>query len=434
MLAQLRAHVRDFPRASVQIAVDDRTWLLHGHSVGDRLVVTLRDRTEERAVEAELLAFQRMDSVGFLASTLVHDFNNLLTPIALLGANLESRLGPERIEHAMARDIRAAAERAAGIARQMMNLLRRQPARVEMVNVSAVLAELQGLLERVAGVGITLELSLDADLGDAMVDRERLEHVIVNLVANARDAMPEGGRLTLETQHVTLHDEDVRAIARAAPGSYAVIRATDTGLGMSAEVRARVLQGFHTTKRSGTGLGLGMTRRFLADSDGFLSVTSAPGRGTTVALHLPSVASPPRPAVVETSEPARGSETVLVVDDELLVLSATRTILEDHGYRVLQASSGEEALRVAAAYDGPIHVVLTDVVLPGASGPWWVNRLEHDPTPIVLFTSGHPQHVLERYGLAEDDRRVLRKTYTPAQLLRRVREALEGGGGASDAA
>jgi len=357
----------------------------------------------------------------------VHDFNNLLTPIACMSACLEADLPHESAAAEMARDIRLAADRAAGLARQVLKYVRREPSRVEAVNVSAVVAEFEAIIQRVAGTAVEVELKLASNVGCAMLDRERLEHVLLNLVANARDAMPAGGRLTLTTARVSLDEGDADAIEGARAGSYVALRVIDTGVGMTTEIRERIFESFFTTKDAehGTGLGLATARRFVAQSRGCITVHSEAGHGTTMSLYFPVIEPQALPSPVSPSDARGGTETILVVDDDELVRASMRTVLQSRGYRVLEASSGEEALTVEASHSGPIDLIVVDVAMPKMGGIELARKLCNRRATGVLFTSGHTERVLERQGLVPEGSALLRKVFTPAELLRRVRDLLD---------
>jgi two-component system cell cycle sensor histidine kinase/response regulator CckA len=299
-LALLRRRVAAQGHARTEISAGGRSFEIEGRAHDGQHVLTVCDRTQQRAFENELRALQRIESIGHFTAGLAHDFNNLLTPITCLSSCLEAELPPGGGAREMARDIRTAAELAAGIARQTLRLVRREPRPVEVVRVNAVVEELETLVQRVAGKDVRVELALGTQAGTATLERERLEHALINLVANARDAMPFGGRLTVATEKVSFDAVEANSIegetmtARAPAHAYVCVRVSDTGIGMSRAVRERVFERFFTTKEpgSGTGLGLAGVRRFVAESDGCIALRSEPGSGTTVALYFPSVEAP----------------------------------------------------------------------------------------------------------------------------------------------
>ena len=275
--------------AHIETVVGRRTVALDGHSDGEQHLVTVRDVTDGRELEAERRTLRRIESIGHLTVSLAHDFNNLLTPILSLGESLETQLPPGGTTAPMARDIRDAAERALALVRQTLRLVRREPSRVEAVSVNAVVSDLRTLLERVVGREVEVGIALGADPCVATVDRERLEHVLLNLAANARDAMPSGGRLHVSTATVTLAEGDPGSLEGATAGTYVALRVSDNGMGMTSDVRERIFERFFTTKAEGrgTGLGLSAVQRFVVESGGCLALHSQPDRGTTLAIYLP---------------------------------------------------------------------------------------------------------------------------------------------------
>ncbi len=297
-------------KAHAEVRVGGRSIAVDGRRHGAQYVVFVRDESRLRRLEGELRTLQRLESLGHFTASLVHDFNNLLTPIACLSACLESELAGNDDAGAMARDIRDAADRATRLARQMMKLVRREPPRVAPVHVAATVGDLRSLVERVVGSSVKVEVAVAPDTGATIIDRERLEHAILNLAANARDAMPDGGTLTVSTSRVAFDEDQAETVEGARVGAYVAVRVRDTGVGMSREVREHMFERFFTTKEPGhgTGLGLASVRRFVAESGGCVTVHSREGRGTTVSLYLPAyrsnAASLPPPSPPFTPAPA----------------------------------------------------------------------------------------------------------------------------------
>jgi signal transduction histidine kinase len=283
-----------------EIDVAARAFAIDGCMHGAQLVVTLRDLGVQRVLETELRALKRVESLGQFTAGLAHDFNNLLTPILWLSACLETELPAGGQARELARDTRIAAEKAASLARQTLGLVRREPVRgrAAAVSVNPVVADMRTLIERIVGGQIRVEVALGGDAGLAVLDRERLERALVDLAVNARDAMPEGGRLTVTTKGVSFDQAEASSTEGASAIDYVCLQVTDTGSGMTPEVRARVFERFFTTKAPGrgTGLGLSAVQRFVAESGGCIAVHSQPGRGTTVALYFPSAAPAARAA------------------------------------------------------------------------------------------------------------------------------------------
>jgi signal transduction histidine kinase len=279
--------------AHVELDVAGRAVALDGRMQGDLRVVTLRDPTARRGLEAELRALQRVVSLGRFTPELAHDFNNLLTPISQLSACLEGELPSGASAWELARDIRIAADKAASLARQTLGLVRRESVRLRAttVSVNAVLTEMRTLIERVVGKGVRVELALGDDAGAARLDREHLERSLLDLAANARDAMPEGGRLTVTTSRVSFAPMETASTEGEPPPDYVCLAVTDTGSGMTPSVRSRIFERFFTTKGPGRGTGLGLpaVQQFVAENGGCIAVHTQPGRGTTMALYFPRV-------------------------------------------------------------------------------------------------------------------------------------------------
>jgi len=411
-----------------EVDVCRRVFAFDVRAIGPLRVLVLHDQSALREFEARLRTLERVESAGHVAAGLAHDFNNLLTPIACLSACLEAALPVGSTAREMAHDIRVAGERAAGLASQTLRRARRDPTPVEAVDVNAVVDELRTLVERVAGGDIRVDICLGKDAGAGRIDRERLEHALLNLAANARDAMPAGGRLTVTTAKVCFDPTGAGASEGAVPGAYVSVCVGDSGMGMTREVRERIFQTFFTTKPAGrgTGLGLAAVRRFVAESAGCMAVHSEARRGTTVVLYFPWVEpSALAPGARAPEDSSRGgSETLLLVDDDLHVRRASRAVLETYGYRVIDAASGGEALARAQALEDPVDLVIADVMMPGINGPELVRRLRLLRPVRALFISGHTERRLEGQGLEPDDP-ILRKAFTPSDLLRRVRETLD---------
>ncbi len=396
----------------------------------DRFAIVVRDVTERRELEAELGQLRRVESLGYLTASVVHDFNNMLTPIVCLSALLTHELERGSRAGEMAGEIRETAERAAALVRQILSFVRRAPEPARRLNVGSVVSELRSLLERVVGDDVELAVAIDDDAGDVSADREQLEQVLLNLATNARDAMPAGGRLFVSTRspgHAMGWARTRESRPRPARTSRA-IRVSDTGVGMPPEVQERAFERFFTTKPQGEGNGLGLAaaHRFARASGGCISVRSAEGAGTTVTLCLPrldGMASPPPPS--SHARLPRGSETILVVEDDKAVRGVVRALLEAQGYRVLDAASGSEALDVVAAEPASIHLVITDVVMPGMSGRVLADTLaQRGFATKILFMSGHAEAAIRDRGVSATSANLLRKAFSPAELLLKVREVL----------
>ncbi len=390
----------------------------------------VRDVTEQRRLQQQLVQAQKMEAVGRLAGGIAHDFNNLLT--AILGSAdlaLDSLTAgvPEREE---IEEIRKAALRAADLTRQLLAFSRQQVIAPTVLNPNDVVATVDKLLRRLLGEDVELRVVLASDLAAVKVDPSQLEQVVLNLAVNARDAMPNGGKLTIETQNVELNQEYVRGHLSAQPGSYVMLAVSDTGVGMDAATQARIFEPFFTTKEKGKGTGLGLATVYgiVKQSGGWIWVYSEPGHGTTFKVYFPRVAEVAAPAAPTPAPPAsvRGSETVLLVEDEEMILKLVHKVLQANGYTVLVAASGGDAERVAGQHDGPIHLLMTDVVLPGLNGREVARRLEATRPGIrVLYLSGYTDDAIVHHGVLEPGVAFLQKPFSPTVLGRKVREVLD---------
>ncbi len=300
----------------------------------------------------------------------------------------------------------------------------------KVLDLKATIASTEKLLKRLIGEDVHLITALAPDLGAVKADPGQLEQIIINLAVNARDAMPTGGRLTIEAANVEMDEAYVRGHAPASPGRYVLLALSDTGIGMDEQTKARIFEPFFTTKEPGKGTGLGLATVYgiVKQSGGFIWVYSEPGHGTSFKVYLPRVDEPAEPVATPTTmaEPGRGTETVLVVEDAASVRMVTRQVLERYGYAVLEAPNGETALRLAAKHHGPIHLLLTDVVMPGLSGRQLAEQLAHlRPDMKVLYASGYADHAIVHHGILESGIAYLQKPFTPETLGRRVRQVLD---------
>ncbi|HEX7124404.1 MAG TPA: GAF domain-containing protein [Thermodesulfobacteriota bacterium] len=380
-----------------------------------------------RRSEEQLRGAQKMEAIGRFAGGIAHDFNNILTAIAGYAELLLQRLDPPLRRDAA--EIKSATERAGTLIRQILAFSRRQVLQPKVLDLNGVVTELKAMLARLIGEDIELVTVLAPDLGCVRADPAQLEQVIVNLAVNARDAMPRGGRLLIETVNVEPGESGLERSEAGHRDGYVRLAVTDTGTGMDAETKARVFEPFFTTKSvgKGTGLGLATVYGIVKQSGGYIGVESEPGRGTTFTIDLPRVRETPdaRPTAA-TDAPARGSETILLVEDDASVRTLARRTLESAGYRVLEARDGEEALAVAGASAEPFALILTDVIMPGLRGPALVERLTGvHPDVKVLFMSGYTDTVVQSEGPLERGRNLLEKPFTPAALLRSVRHMLD---------
>ena len=407
-----------------------------------RLVGTNQDVTERRLAEEALrrseerlhLA-QRLEAVGQLAGGVAHDFNNLLTAITSYTQLLLEDVAPNDTRRDDLLEIKKAADRATSLTRQLLAFSRRQVLDARVVDLNTVVTDLEKMLGRLIGAHIALvtDCSARPSLPRVRADVGQLEQVIVNLAVNARDAMPEGGTLTIRTDEAELTEADCLAHSDfdVRPGRYAVIAVTDTGIGMDATTQARMFEPFFTTKGPGKGTGLGLATVYgiVKQSGGYIAVTSKLGKGTTFDIYLPAVTDdvPSESAGAGASDSApAGSGTILLVEDEAPVRALARRVLEQAGYTVLEAADGMEGARIADSFDGDIDLLLTDVMMPNLGGRGLVERLRANrPRMPVLFISGYPDGEVERGGLTSGGATYLEKPFSPRMLRDTVREVLE---------
>jgi PAS domain S-box-containing protein len=405
--------------------------------LADKRVVTFNDITgrkraeEERGtLQAQLAQTQKMESVGRLAGGVAHDFNNLLTVINGYAAFLAERLGVRDPLRGYALEIGKAGEHAASLTAQLLAFGRKQVIAPKAIDVNGIVADAERMLRRLIGEDVELVTRLAPHLGLVMADPDQLHQVIMNLAVNARDAMPTGGRLEISTAAAVVDQAAAAAHPDAAEGRYIRLTVTDTGMGMTEEVRRNVFEPFFTTKErgKGTGLGLAMVYGIVRQSGGWIEVTSEPGLGSSFRIHLPRVdagmaADEVAPAVANASH---GNETVLVVEDQEAVRRLARMILQMHGYRVLEAASGAEALGIAGAHAGGIDLLLTDVVMPGMDGRTLSERLrESRPHLPVILMSGYAEDVISSRGGLSGGVAYVQKPFCPNGLAAKVRQMLD---------
>jgi len=388
------------------------------------------ERTRAR-LEEQLAQAQKMESVGQLAGGVAHDFNNLLTAVGSL-VELSRFEAPSAQISEYLDGIQAATARGAALTQQLLAFARKRIVKPEDVEIGGVLTRLGPMVRSLVGEHIQVSFALDAALRSVRVDVGSLERVIMNLVVNARDAMPSGGRLSLATRAEVLDAEAVEQHPELTPGSYAVLEVSDTGMGIAPEVGARLFEPFFTTKSpgAGTGLGLAMCHGIVTQAGGKIAVRSEPGRGATFRVYLPfsPAGSMPATAPLAEREPARrrGRETLLVVEDEQVILQVARSWLTKLGYRVLGASDGVEALEVAAQASGPIDLLVTDVVMPRLGGRELARRLtELRPAMKVLYMSGYAENALAFGGVLSEGIDFIQKPYSLDALAARIRQVLD---------
>jgi two-component system, cell cycle sensor histidine kinase and response regulator CckA len=419
--AQLRVLLGDLERL-----VDERT--------ADLVLANqaLRDQAADRhRIEEELRHSQKMDAIGRLAGGVAHDFNNLLTVILGYTDRLRAEIDDGRANRDTLKEIRAAAERAAALTKQLLAFSRRQVLQPRILALNDIVQNMQEMLKRLIGENIELVTKLSPDLGLVRADPGQLDQVIVNLVVNARDAMAQGGRLVIETSNVKVETSH-RRDHDTPPGDYVRLAVTDTGCGISAQTQARMFEPFFTSKEAGKGTGLGLATVYgiVKQSDGHISVRTELGKGSTFTITLPRLREDvraPRPAAPRNARAvSTGGETILLVEDEEGVRRLARAELEGRGYVVLEAANCEEALARSMWHDGPIHLLLTDVVMPDGSGRFVAERLSAErPTMRVLYMSGYTDSTMLHHGIAETGLPFLQKPFTTVSLAHKVREVID---------
>jgi two-component system cell cycle sensor histidine kinase/response regulator CckA len=390
-----------------------------------------KSEEEKRRLQEQLVQSQKMEAVGQLAGGIAHDFNNLLTAITGYSELLLGELNPEDLRRSHAEEIRKAGERAAALTQQLLAFSRRQVLEPKILDVNTVVSDIERMLRRLIGEHIELKTRKESDLWKVRADPGQIEQAILNLVINARDAMPNGGTLAIETNNTNLDESFASSHVPTRPGDYVEVAVTDTGSGITEEVMARLFEPFFTTKEvgKGTGLGLSTTYGIVKQSGGYLWCESEVGLGTTFRVYLPRVDEPvahpePRPAPPPIHP---GDETVLLVEDEPEVRSLVQRILKTQGYTVVTAANPDEAIAVAREFKGTIQVMVTDVVMPGMSGLQLAARLMPTrPNMRVLFVSGYTHDAIGHHGGLDPGTAFLQKPFTPNALARKVREVLEG--------
>ena len=386
---------------------------------------------ERHRSEAAFRQAQRLEAVGRLASGVAHDFNNMLTAITGYGEMLRSGFKPDDPLRADVDEILGAAQRAAQLTRQLLAFSRQSVLQPRLVVMNDVVRGIHNMLARIVGTKVEFRTALDPDLGLVKADPSQMEQVVLNLCVNARDAMPDGGTLELKTCNVDMDAQAAHDAGIEKPGPYVMIAVTDSGVGMDPETRVRIFEPFFSTKpaEKGTGLGLATVYGIVKQSGGDIWVYSEVGRGSTFKIFLPRIDEPLREeaaAAVHRGPAPRGSETILLADDEAPILKVARRILENAGYRVIVAADGAEALKVAAAHRGSIELLVTDMVMPHVGGRQLADKLRAErPGLRVLYLSGYTDTAAARQGLMEPGAEFLQKPFSTDSLVRRVREVLD---------
>ena len=395
--------------------------------------ITERKQTEEEmaAVQEQFRQSQKMEAVGQLAGGIAHDFNNLLTVIHGYSELILTSLDENSRLRQDVREIIHASERASSLTRQLLAFSRKQILQPKVLDLNAHVSNMDKMLRRMIGENIELMTLLAKDLGRTKADPGQIEQVILNLAVNARDAMLNGGKLTIETANIEFDENYARSHIGVTPGHYVMLSVSDTGVGIAREVKERIFEPFFTTKEKGKGTGLGLSTVFgiIQQSGGNIWVYSEPGLGTTFKIYLPRIEEDIellKPSAVST-KPLQGSETILLVEDEEIVRKLACTILQKNGYKVLEAPNGEEALRIVQGKNGnPIHLLVTDVVMPGMSGRQLADRLERlRPEMKILYISGYTDNAIVHHGVLDKGMHYIQKPFTVEGLVQKVREVLD---------
>ena len=394
----------------------------------DVLEAIAEDVTDRRVLEDQFRQAQKMEAVGRLAGGVAHDFNNLLMVISGYAEVMLAKLNLEDPLHEKARSIQQASDRATTLTRQLLAFSRKQLLELKVVDVNAIVSDMERLLQPLIGENVELTTRLAPDAGHTRADAGQLEQVLMNLVVNAKDAMPNGGKITVQTQNVTLDENHRRGQTFIRPGNYLMLSVNDNGTGMDKETQSRIFEPFFTTKEKGKGTGLGLSTVYgiVKQTGGYVIVQSEEGRGTTFHIYLPRVEEPAEKHAVPVARAAAGgTETVLLVEDEESVRQLVRETLTTKGYSVVEAENGEAGLAAASKHKGKIDLVITDVVMPGMGGRELVHQLSlARPETKVLYLSGYTEDAIVSEGTIEKGTAFLQKPFTLQALSRKVREVL----------
>jgi len=405
--------------------------VLNAQGQVEKLVIVNRDVSARKQLEEQFRQSQKMEAVGRLSGGVAHDFNNILGVIIGYAEFLQERMSPEDSLRGSVDEILKAGKRAASLTRQLLAFSRQQVLDPKVIDLNSVVLDMEKLMRRLIGEDIELSTPLSPDVGHVKADQGQLEQVIMNLAVNARDAMPQGGKLTISTENMVMDQEFVRRYPYPVqPGPYICLTVTDSGIGMDAETKARAFEPFFTTKEKGKGTGLGLSTVYgvVKQSGGYIDIYSTPGKGTSFKIYLPRVDDAIK-AHGPSAGPAasfEGKETILLAEDEESLRKLTRTTLESLGYLVLEANDGVEALEVSEQHDGPIHLLLTDVVMPGMGGHTLSQELtRRRPETRIVYMSGYTGQAVGSQGPIEPGSDFLSKPFTRETLARKIREALD---------
>jgi len=392
----------------------------------EKLVIVNRDITERRHLEQQLLLSQRLEAVGKLSGGIAHDFNNILGVIIGYSEALQQKIGVNDPMREAIDEIEKAGQRAAALTQQLLAFSRKQVLEPKILNLNSIVADVEKMLRRLIGEDIELEIIPDSALGTVKADRGQIEQVILNLAVNARDAMPRGGKLKIETMNADLDESHARRTRYVVPGHYVMLQVSDSGMGMSAEVQSHIFEPFYTTKEQGKGTGLGLATVYgvIKQSGGYIWVASEIGKGSKFQVYLPRAEG----VAIEIikKEPiltTHGQGTILVVEDEPSLRKLACTILRDGGYKIIEAEDGAKALEVAKQFQDNIDLLLTDVVMPGMNGPELAEKLSIERSQMkILYMSGYTDGAVAAHGVLKPGFVILRKPFSQSQLLQNVGE------------
>jgi len=414
--------------SSVMVRLSGRA--IHGEGKAAFFELFAEDVTEQRTLEQQLRQAQKMDAVGRLAGGIAHDFNNLLMVISGYGEFLLERIGSDVSLRGSVQEIANAAERATSLTRQLLAFSRKQMLAPKVLDLNALVKENLKMLTRMIGEDIDLVMRAGAEIGAVKADPGQIDQVIMNLAVNARDAMPHGGKLTIETADVTCDEEYARSNPSLTTGEYVMLAISDTGVGMDAATQLHIFEPFFTTKGlKGTGLGLSTVYGIIQQSRGYIQVSSQPGKGTSFKIYLPRVGATgqaiPREPSITTAKPEQALETILLVEDESSLRNLLRQFLESQGYTVLEAAAGAAAIQICNSPPGPIHLLLTDLIMPGINGRELARRVcAMRPETKVLYMSGYTENVITHNAILEEGIALLQKPFSLSTLKTKVREKL----------
>ena len=444
IMEPLRANIERVYTTAKSVRTEDRVLLQGREQWFDMRLVPIREQhdtfrtivgigrniTEQKKLAQQFQQAQRMEAIGQLAGGIAHDFNNLLTAILGYSDLLLEALPEDDLRRQDVDEIRRAGRSAESLTRQLLAFSRKQILEPVVLDLNALVGHLDQMVRRLIGEDIQVVTRLDRELGQVRADPGQIEQIIVNLAVNARDAMPEGGILTIETANAELDEHYAQVHPGATPGQYVMFAVSDTGHGMSEQTQAHLFEPFFTTKEAGKGTGLGLATVYgiVKQSSGTIWVYSEPGHGTTFKIYLPRVEGVAEPLVTARSsvQPPTGTETVLLVEDHDGLRALVRKVLGRYGYTVLEAANGDEALQICERHQGAIHLLLTDVVMPGMSGPGLADRLAPlHPAMKALYTSGYTDDAIVRHGVLAAGTAFLQKPYTIEALARKVRDVLD---------